>query len=61
MVFCFMRIRYGPYKDPATALHSMVNSDAIDWASDCCGGRMPTENAVLEVSKSYQSTDPSAS
>ncbi len=44
----------GPFKDPASAEYSIVNSDAVGYAAGSSGERMPTEKAVIEVTKSYK-------
>ena len=44
----------GPFKDPASAEYSVANSDAVGYAAGSSGERMPTENAVIEVTKSYK-------
>jgi len=44
----------GPFKDPTSAEYSIVNSDAVGYAAGSSGERMPTEKAVVEVTKSYK-------
>jgi predicted TIM-barrel enzyme len=45
----------GPFKDPSSAEYSIVNSDAIGYAAGSSGERMPTEKAVVDVTRSYKS------
>ena len=45
----------GPFKDPACAEYSVANSDAVGYAAGSGGERMPTERALIEVTKSYKS------
>ena len=44
----------GPFKDPASAEYSVANSDAVGYAAGSSGERMPTEKAVVDVTKSYK-------
>ena len=44
----------GPFKDPTTAEYSIVNSDAVGYAAGSSGERLPTEEAVVDVTKSYK-------
>jgi predicted TIM-barrel enzyme len=44
----------GPFKDPATAEYSIANSDAVGYAAGSSGERLPTEEAVVNVTKSYK-------
>ena len=44
----------GPFKDPASAQYSIVNSDAVGYAAGSSGERIPTEKAVIEVTRSYK-------
>lgn len=44
----------GPFKDPLTAQYSMANSGAVGYASGSSGERLPTEKAVVEVTKAYK-------
>ena len=43
-----------PFKDPASAQYSIVNSDAVGYAAGSSGERIPTEKAVIEVTRSYK-------
>jgi predicted TIM-barrel enzyme len=44
----------GPFKDPSSAEYSIAKSDAVGYAAGSSGERMPTERAVIEVTKSYK-------
>ena len=44
----------GPFKDPETAEYSIMHSGAAGYAAGSSGERLPTENAVIEVTKSYK-------
>ncbi len=44
----------GPFKDPESAEYSIVNTDAVGYAAGSSGERMPTEKAVIQVTKSYK-------
>jgi predicted TIM-barrel enzyme len=44
----------GPFKDPASAEYSIVNSDAVGYAAGSSGERIPTEKAVIDVTRSYK-------
>jgi predicted TIM-barrel enzyme len=44
----------GPFKDPETAEYSIINSDAVGYAAGSSGERMPTENAISEVTRNYK-------
>ena len=44
----------GPFKDPETAAYSILHSDAVGYAAGSSGERLPTENAILDVTKSYK-------
>ena len=44
----------GPFKDPASDQYSIVNSDAVGYAAGSSGERIPTEKAVIEVTRSYK-------
>ena len=44
----------GPFKDPSSAEYSIANSDAVGYAAGSSGERMPTERAVIDVTKSYK-------
>lgn len=44
----------GPFKDPETAEYSILHSGAVGYAAGSSGERLPTENAIIEVTKSYK-------
>jgi len=44
----------GPFKDPETAEYSIKHSDAVGYAAGSSGERMPTEQGVIETTKSYK-------
>ena len=44
----------GPFKDPETAEYSIVNSGAEGYAAGSSGERLPTEQAVSEVTRQYK-------
>lgn len=44
----------GPFADVNTAQYSIVNSDADGYASGSSGERMPTENAVIAITREYK-------
>jgi predicted TIM-barrel enzyme len=44
----------GPFKDVDTASYSVQNSLAHGYASGSSGERMPTENAVIEITRQYK-------
>jgi predicted TIM-barrel enzyme len=44
----------GPFKDPESAEHSIVHSDAVGYAAGSSGERLPTEKAVAEVTRQYK-------
>lgn len=44
----------GPFKDPETAEYSILHSGAVGYAAGSSGERLPTENAIVEVTKSYK-------
>jgi len=44
----------GPFKDPQTAEYSILHSGAVGYAAGSSGERLPTENAIIEVTKSYK-------
>lgn len=46
----------GPFKDPGTARYSMENSGAVGYAAGSSGERLPTEKAVVEVTRAYKKT-----
>jgi predicted TIM-barrel enzyme len=44
----------GPFKDPETAEYSMIHSGAVGYAAGSSGERMPTEQAIIEVTRRYK-------
>lgn len=44
----------GPFKDPETAEYSIKHSGAVGYAAGSSGERLPTESAVIEVTRSYK-------
>lgn len=44
----------GPFKDPETAEYSITHTDAVGYAAGSSGERLPTEKAVLEITKAYK-------
>ncbi len=46
----------GPFKDPSSARYSIINSDAVGYAAGSSGERIPTEQAVVDVTRSYKET-----
>jgi predicted TIM-barrel enzyme len=44
----------GPFKDPETAEYSMIHSGAVGYAAGSSGERMPTEQAIIEVTRKYK-------
>lgn len=44
----------GPFKDVDTASYSVKHSAAHGYASGSSGERMPTENAVIEITRQYK-------
>ncbi len=50
----------GPFKDPETARYSMANSDAVGYAAGSSGERLPTEEAVVGVTRAYKQAEPAA-
>ena len=44
----------GPFKDPQTAEYSILHSGAVGYAAGSSGERLPTENAIIAVTKSYK-------
>jgi predicted TIM-barrel enzyme len=45
----------GPFKDPATAEYSILHSGAVGYAAGSSGERLPTEKAIIDVTKAYKS------
>ncbi len=50
----FILTHGGPFADAATAQYSVANSDADGYASGSSGERMPTEQAVIAITKEYK-------
>lgn len=44
----------GPFKDPETARYSILNSGASGYAAGSSGERLPTETAVIQITKQYK-------
>jgi predicted TIM-barrel enzyme len=44
----------GPFKDPQTAEYSIIYTDAVGYAAGSSGERLPTEQAVTEVTRQYK-------
>ena len=44
----------GPFADPGTAAYSVANSDAVGYAAGSSGERVPTEQAVVAVTRAYK-------
>lgn len=44
----------GPFKDPETAEYSIKHSGAVGYAAGSSGERLPTERAVIEMTKQYK-------
>jgi len=47
----------GPFEDVETAKYSIQNSGAVGYASGSSGERVPTEKAVVEITRRYKSID----
>ena len=47
----------GPFEDVKTAKYSIQNSGAVGYASGSSGERVPTEKAVVEITRRYKSID----
>lgn len=56
----FVLTHGGPFADVETAQYSIVNSDADGYASGSSGERVPTENAVIEITRQYKNMSISA-
>jgi len=56
----FVLTHGGPFADVQTAQYSIVNSDADGYASGSSGERMPTENAVIDITRQYKNMSTSA-
>jgi len=50
----FVLTHGGPFADAATAQYSIANSDADGYASGSSGERMPTENAIVAMTREYK-------
>lgn len=50
----FILTHGGPFADVPTAQFSIANSDADGYASGSSGERMPTENAIIAITKEYK-------
>lgn len=50
----FILTHGGPFADVSTAQFSIANSDAHGYASGSSGERMPTENAIIAITKEYK-------
>lgn len=48
----------GPFKDPATAEYSIRRSGAHGYAAGSSGERLPTEQAVIALTKEYKNISP---
>lgn len=44
----------GPFADVATAQYSIIHTDAAGYASGSSGERIPTEEAVVEITRQYK-------
>ncbi len=44
----------GPFKDVETASYSIRNSGAVGYASGSSGERVPTEKAIVEITRGYK-------
>jgi predicted TIM-barrel enzyme len=44
----------GPFKDPESAEYSIIHTDAVGYAAGSSGERLPTENAIIEITKLYK-------
>jgi predicted TIM-barrel enzyme len=51
----FVLTHGGPFADAPTAQYSVAHSDADGYASGSSGERMPTEQAVIAITKEYKS------
>ncbi|MDZ7838834.1 MAG: phosphoenolpyruvate hydrolase family protein [Actinomycetota bacterium] len=45
----------GPFKDVETAKYSIQSTDAVGYASGSSGERVPTEAAIIDITKNYKS------
>ncbi len=44
----------GPFEDAETARYSIRNSGAVGYASGSSGERVPTEKAIVEITRNYK-------
>ena len=44
----------GPFADVATAQYSIAHSDAVGYASGSSGERIPTEQAIVSITKEFK-------
>ncbi|HHW40928.1 MAG TPA: phosphoenolpyruvate hydrolase family protein [Syntrophomonadaceae bacterium] len=44
----------GPFKDVETARYSIMNSGAVGYAAGSSGERLPTETAIVEITRQYK-------
>lgn len=44
----------GPFKDPESAEYSIIHTDAVGYAAGSSGERLPTENAIIGITKLYK-------
>ena len=44
----------GPFADPETAAYSIANSDAVGYAAGSSGERVPTELAIVAITRAYK-------
>jgi predicted TIM-barrel enzyme len=50
-----MLVHGGPFADPATAEYALRHSDAVGYATGSSGERIPTETAVVDVTRRFKS------
>jgi len=44
----------GPFEDVKTAQYSILHTDAVGYASGSSGERIPTEKAIIDITKEYK-------
>ena len=44
----------GPFADPETAAYSIAHSDAVGYAAGSSGERVPTEEAIIAITRAYK-------
>lgn len=44
----------GPFSDPETAAYSIAHSDAVGYAAGSSGERVPTERAIVAITRAYK-------